>query len=182
MNYVRQVRRARVLAIAIVALGLIVCAERGEAATLRERRPNIVFILADDWGWGDLGCHGHPYLKTPNIDRLALEGSEFYQFTVASGVCSPSRAAVLTGQFPARYAIHWHFATVESHKQRGMPDWLSPKAVLLPRLLQQVGYATVHFGKWHLTNIMVPDATAPTEYGYDTYAAFNCSRTTNAGA
>ena len=54
-------------------------------------RPNIVFIFADDWGWGDLSCHGHPYVKTPNIDRLAREGTDFHRFTVASGVCSPSR-------------------------------------------------------------------------------------------
>lgn len=138
-------------------------------------KPNIVFVFADDWGWGDLGCHGHPYLKTPNLDRLASEGSEFYQFTVASGVCSPSRAAVMTGHFPARHSIHGHFATVESHVKRGMPDWLDPKAVLLPRLLQQAGYATAHYGKWHLTNIMVQDAPLPLEYGYDDYGAFNCS-------
>lgn len=138
-------------------------------------QPNIVFILADDWGWGDLGCHGHPYVKTPNIDRLASEGTEFYQFTVASGVCSPSRTALITGQFPARFSIHGHFATVESHQQRGMPDWLDPQCVLLPRLLQQAGYATAHFGKWHLTNIMVKDAPLPVEYGYDEYGTFNCS-------
>ena len=138
-------------------------------------KPNIIFIFADDWGWGDLGCHGHPYLKTPNLDRLASEGTEFYQFTVASGVCSPSRAAVMTGQFPARHSIHGHFATVESHVKRGMPDWLDPKAVLLPRLLQEAGYATAHYGKWHLTNIMVKDAPLPIEYGYDDYGAFNCS-------
>lgn len=140
-----------------------------------ESKPNIVFIFADDWGWGDLGRHGHPYLKTPHLDRLAEQGTEFYQFTVASGVCSPSRAAVLTGQFPARHSIHGHFATVESHVKRGMPDWLDPKVVLLPRLLQQAGYATAHYGKWHLTNIMVKDAPLPTQYGYDDYGAFNCS-------
>ncbi len=139
------------------------------------RPPNIVFIFADDWGWGDLGCHGHRYLKTPNIDRLAGDGTEFYQFTVASGVCSPSRAAVMTGQFPARHCIHGHFASVASHEKRGMPDWLDPKAVLLPRLLKEAGYATAHYGKWHLTNIMVPDAPSPLEYGYDDYGAFNCS-------
>lgn len=138
-------------------------------------QPNIVFIFADDWGWGDLGCHKHPYLKTPHIDSLAKQGKEFYQFTVASGVCSPSRAAVMTGQFPSRHSIHGHFATVESHAKRGMPDWLDPKTVLLPRLLQQAGYATAHFGKWHLTNIMVPDAPLPLAYGYDEYGAFNCS-------
>ena len=75
-------------------------------------RPNIVFVFADDWGWGDLGCHGHPYLKTPNIDRLAREGTDFHRFTVASGVCSPSRTAVMTGHFPARYNINGHFAWV----------------------------------------------------------------------
>ena len=75
-----------------------------------DSKPNIVFIFADDWGWGDLSCHGHPYVKTPYIDRLAREGTDFHRFTVASGVCSPSRAAVMTGHFPARYNIDGHFA------------------------------------------------------------------------
>jgi len=75
-----------------------------------EDRPNILFLFADDWGWGDLSCHGHPYIKTPNIDRLAAEGTDFQRFTVASGVCSPSRTAVMTGHFPARYNIDGHFA------------------------------------------------------------------------
>ncbi|MDB4319417.1 sulfatase-like hydrolase/transferase, partial [bacterium] len=57
------------------------------------QKPNILFIFSDDWGWGDLSCHGHPYVKTPNIDRLAKEGTDFHRFTVASGVCSPSRTA-----------------------------------------------------------------------------------------
>ncbi len=136
-------------------------------------RPNIVVILADDWGWGDLGSHGHPYLKTPHLDRLVADGTDFRRFTVAGSVCSPSRAAIMTGQFPARFNIHGHFATVESHVQRGMPDWLNPKAVLLPRLLQLAGYATAHYGKWHLSNIMVPDAPLPPAYGYDAYGTFN---------
>ena len=138
-------------------------------------RPNILLILADDWGWGDLSCHGHPYVKTPNIDRLAREGTDFHRFTVASGVCSPSRAAVLTGQFPARFNIDGHFAWVEQNAQRNMPDWLNPKATLLPRLLQQAGYATAHYGKWHLANDMIPDSPSPGVYGYDDYGAFNCS-------
>ena len=138
-------------------------------------RPNILLILADDWGWGDLSCHGNPYVKTPNIDRLAREGTDFHRFTVASGVCSPSRAAVLTGQFPARFNIDGHFAWVEQNAQRNMPDWLNPKATLLPRLLQQAGYATAHYGKWHLANDMIPDSPSPGVYGYDDYGAFNCS-------
>ncbi len=137
--------------------------------------PNIVFIFADDWGWGDLSCHGHPYVKTPNIDRLAAEGTDFHRFTVASGVCSPSRTAVMTGHFPARYNIDGHFAWVPSNAKRNMPDWLSPQAPLLPRFLQQGGYATAHFGKWHLSNNMIPDSPLPSEYGYDTYGAFNCA-------
>lgn len=138
-------------------------------------RPNIVFIFADDWGWGDLSCHGHPYVKTPNIDRLAKEGTDFHRFTVASGVCSPSRTAVVTGHFPARYNIDGHFAWVPSNARRNMPDWLSPDAPLLPRMLQTGGYATAHFGKWHLANNMIPDSPVPSEYGYDEYGAFNCA-------
>ena len=77
---------------------------------------------------GDLGCHGHPYLETPNIDRLAKEGTDFHRFTVASGVCSPNRTAVMTGHFPARYSADGHFAWVPSNQKRNMPDWLDPKA------------------------------------------------------
>ena len=143
--------------------------------TLAEDRPNILFIFADDWGWGDLSCHGHPYIKTPNIDRLAKEGIDYHRFTVASGVCSPSRTAVMTGHFPARYNIDGHFAWVPSNARRNMPDWLSPNAPLLPRMLQRSGYATAHFGKWHLANDMIPDSPLPIEYGYDAYGAFNCA-------
>ena len=137
--------------------------------------PNIVFIFADDWGWGDLSCHGHPYVKTPNIDRLAAEGTDFSRFTVASGVCSPSRTAVMTGHFPARYNIDGHFAWVPSNQKRNMPDWLDPKSPTLPRFLQNAGYATAHYGKWHLSNNMIPDSPLPSDYGYDDYGAFNCA-------
>ena len=136
---------------------------------------NIIFIFADDWGWGDLGCHGHPYVKTPNIDRLAREGTDFHRFTTASGVCSPSRTAIMTGHFPARYNIDGHFAWVPSNARRNMPDWLDPKAPLLSRFLKNAGYATAHYGKWHLANDMIPDAPFPSEYGFDEYGAFNCS-------
>jgi len=140
-----------------------------------EEKPNILFIFADDWGWGDLSCHGHPYVKTPNIDRLAAEGTDFHRFTVASGVCSPSRAAVMTGHFPARYNIDGHFAWVPSNEKRGMPDWLAVDAPSMPRMLQNAGYRTAHFGKWHLANNMIPDSPLPGEYGYDEYGAFNCA-------
>lgn len=138
-------------------------------------KPNILFIFADDWGWGDLSCHGHPYVKTPNIDRLAKEGTDFQNFTVASGVCSPSRTAVMTGRFPARAGVTGHFAWVKDNARRNMPDWVDPELPMLPRILQRAGYMTGHFGKWHLANDMIPDSPRPEVYGYDMVGAFNCS-------
>ncbi|MDF7808780.1 sulfatase-like hydrolase/transferase [Pontiellaceae bacterium B12219] len=149
----------------------VLCAAAVQAA----EQPNILFIFADDWGWGDLSCHGHPYVKTPNIDRLAEEGMDFQRFTVASPVCSPSRTAVMTGHFPGRHNVDGHFATVESNARRNMPDWLSLDAPYLPRMLKEGGYTTAHYGKWHLSNEMITDSPAPGEYGYDHYGAFNCS-------
>lgn len=139
------------------------------------KQPNILFIFADDWGWGDLSCHGHPYVKTPNIDRLAQEGTDFQRFTVTSGVCSPSRATIMTGHFPSRYNIDGHFAHAETNARRNMPDWLDTEAPLMTRALQEAGYRTAHYGKWHLSNEMIPDSPSPGVYGYDDYGAFNCS-------
>lgn len=131
-------------------------------------RPNILFIYADDWGWGDLACHGHPHLKTPNLDRIAKEGTDFHHFVVCNPVCSPSRTAIVTGQYPARHRVHQHFASHAENEARQMPDWLDPKAPLLPRIFKEAGYATGHFGKWHLSGQgkdMSPPL--PAEYGYD---------------
>src|SRR5262245_59086146 len=96
------------------------------AAHDKPAKPNILFILADDLGWGDLGCYGHPHIKTPNLDRLARDGTLFTQFYVSGSVCSPSRCAFMTGQFPARHRIHGHYATHEQNAARGMNNWLDP--------------------------------------------------------
>lgn len=138
-------------------------------------RPNIIFIFADDWGYGDLGIHGSTFVKTPNLDKMASEGIDFQNVSVVNPVCSPSRVGVMTGQFPARHSVHGHFASVKSHMNRNMPDWLNPKAPMLPRMLQQAGYATAHYGKWHLSNDHVKDGPSPLAYGYDDYGAFNLS-------
>ncbi len=139
------------------------------AAGLAADRPNVVFILADDLGWGDLGCYGNRDARTPNLDRLAAGGKLFTQFYVNGSVCSPSRCAFLTGQFPARHKIHGHYATPELNTSRGMSQFLDPKTPTLARLLKDAGYATAHVGKWHLGHS--PDAPSPARYGFDTVKA-----------
>ncbi len=134
-------------------------------------RPNVIFIFADDLGWGDLGCYGNRQIKTPNLDRLAERGTLFTQFYVNSPVCSPSRTAIMTGQYPARHRIHGHLATHQQNQRRDMPDWLDPAAPTLTRLLQQAGYATAHFGKWHLGS--GEGAPLPAEYGIDVHRTLN---------
>jgi len=129
-------------------------------------QPNVVFILCDDLGWGDLGCYGHARIKTPHLDRLAAEGTLFTQFYVNGSVCSPSRAAFMTGQFPARHGIHGHITPrTQQNRSRGMPNFLDPEATMLTRLLKQAGYATGHFGKWHLGQ--GEGAPEPDAYGID---------------
>lgn len=128
-------------------------------------RPNVIFILADDLGWGDLSCYGHPRLRTPRLDRLAAEGTLFTQFYVNGSVCSPSRCAFMTGQYPARHRIHGHYAEQVQNAARGMSNWLDPKVPNVASLLRSAGYATAHFGKWHLGG--GPGAPLPAAYGFD---------------
>jgi N-acetylgalactosamine-6-sulfatase len=136
-----------------------------------ERKPNIIFILTDDQGWNDAHFAGHPYVKTPNLDRFASQSTWFRQFYVASTVCSPSRCAFITSHFPARHLIHGHFATHAINAARSMPDWLDPTVTTLPELLKPAGYATAHFGKWHLGN--GPGAPPPEAYGFDVSKTVN---------
>jgi uncharacterized sulfatase len=137
----------------------------GAAETLR---PNIVFVLIDDMGWGDFSCFGNTEAKTPNIDRLAAEGLRFSQFYVNSPICSPSRCAFVTGQYPQRWRINSFLDNRAENTRRGNAQWLDLKAPTLARTLKDVGYATGHFGKWHLGGQRdVDDAPAITAYGYD---------------
>jgi arylsulfatase A len=116
--------------------------------------PNIIFILADDLGYGDLSCFGNPRIQTPHLDQLAREGLLATHFYAGSAVCSPSRACMLTGRFPLRFDIRQHFSDQQEHLPAGV--------MTLPRLLKSAGYATTHIGKWHLGGLRPVDYEART--------------------
>tara|TARA_R110002073_G_scaffold36582_19_gene106573 strand:- start:11935 stop:13353 length:1419 start_codon:yes stop_codon:yes gene_type:complete len=131
-------------------------------------RPNIILVFIDDMGWGDFSCFGNEDAETPNIDRLAAEGVRFEQFYVNSPICSPSRVAISTGQYPQRWRITSYLNNRKSNDERGVAQWLDPKAPMLARSLQKAGYATGHFGKWHMGGQRdVTDAPPITDYGFD---------------
>lgn len=130
--------------------------------------PNIVLVFIDDMGWGDFSCFGNTDAKTPQIDAMASEGVRFEQFYVNSPICSPSRTAISTGQYPQRWRITSFLNNRRENEARGMAQWLDPAAPMLARSLQQNGYATGHFGKWHMGGQRdVAEAPPITDYGFD---------------
>lgn len=134
-----------------------------------EARPNIITVFIDDMGYSDLSVFGGTRVETENIDRLAAEGIKFTNFYVNSPICSPSRTALTTGQYPQRWRITSYLNNRKDNRKRGMAQWLDPKAPVLARELQTSGYATGHFGKWHMGGQRdVDDAPPITRYGFDT--------------
>lgn len=125
-----------------------------------KNRPNLVIIFADDQGYGDLSCFGSTEIKTPNIDRIAKEGRKFTSFMVASPVCTPSRAALLTGCYPKRVGMHQHVLFPSSNKG------LNPEEYTIADHFKSIGYTTACFGKWHLGH---HKEVLPTSNGFDTY-------------
>ena len=123
------------------------------------QKPNIVYIFADDLGYGDLSCYGAKDINTPNIDQIAKEGIKFTEFYSASSVCSPSRAALLTGRYPQRMGINTVFF---SESFTGIPD----KEITIPEILKEKGYATGIVGKWHLGH---HSKYLPLQHGFDEY-------------
>ncbi len=142
------------------------------AATPRPK-PNIVQILIDDMGYADLGCYGGE-IVTPNIDRLAAKGIRFTKAYDASPVCSASRVGITTGQFPSRQHIYSYLDTRRRQRELHERDYLDPTTPTIARTFQREGYATGHFGKWHMGGGRdVGDAPLPTEYGFDeSYTSF----------
>ena len=117
--------------------------------------PNVVLILADDLGWGDLGSYGNGVIRTPNIDRLAAEGARYTTFYVPTPICAASRAGLLTGRLPGRVGIPWN-----------PPNRLNRGEVVLASVLRARGYATAAVGKWHLG---WDREEMPIHYGFDFY-------------
>lgn len=133
--------------------------------------PNIVFVLADDLGPGDLACYGGTIAPTPNIDRMAAEGIRFTQYYSAAPICSPSRVGCTTGMFPARWRMTSFLQERKGNRACEQADFLDPKAPSVARLLKDAGYATAHFGKWHMGGGRdVTDAPKFAAYGFDEHA------------
>lgn len=131
-------------------------------------RPNIIVVFIDDMGWSDLSCFAGKQVETEHIDRLAAEGIRFTNFYVNSPICSPSRVALSTGQYPQRWRITSYLNNRRSNHDRGMAQWLSRSAPMLSRQLNQAGYATGHFGKWHMGGQRdVGNAPLISDYGFD---------------
>jgi arylsulfatase len=127
-----------------------------------KQSPNFIIILADDLGYGDLGSYGHPTIQTPNLDRLAKEGIRFTQFYVAANVCSPSRAALLTGRLPVRSGITGGLGVFFPHSATGLPS----TELTIAQLLKARSYNTGIIGKWHLGSL---PQYLPNNYGFDYY-------------
>lgn len=151
----------------VLGFCLLVSAQAAELS-----RPNIIFILADDLGWRELGCYGNTFNETPNLDRMAREGMKFTQAYAAAPVCSPTRAAFMTGQWPARLRITDYLGPQEKEK------FLKPGTPTINQLLKQQGYVSGLIGKWHLTGDYSLKRGEPQKHGWDEVI---CSETSYIG-
>ncbi len=149
--------------LALLVLGKV--CSLAHASSSSHRPPNFIIILCDNLGYGDLGCYGSKLHRTPHLDRLAAGGRRFTHFYAASGVCTPSRAALMTGCYPVRVGLGWTEPDGWVLRPRS-PNGLHPQEVTLAEVLHEVGYATALIGKWHLGD---HPKFLPTKQGFDYY-------------
>ena len=141
--------------LAIVLLTVLSSALVAVSNTRAAERPNIILVMADDQGWGDMAYNGHPVIKTPNFDAAAAAGLRFDRFYAAAPVCSPTRASVMTGRHPNRMGVFkW-----------GYP--MRPQETTIAEALKTAGYTTAHFGKWHLGSVRKESPANPGRNGFD---------------
>jgi arylsulfatase A-like enzyme len=145
----------------LLFVAILLAAFSGPPSLFAAKPPNIVIILADDLGYGDLGCYGHPSIRTPNLDRMAAEGMRFTDFYVTANVCTPSRAGLLTGRWPIRSGMA---GTTNSVLMRYSKGGLPTNEITIAAALKTKGYATACIGKWHLGHEI---QFLPTHRGFD---------------
>jgi arylsulfatase A-like enzyme len=160
-------RRDFIKAIGLTCAGLPVSARQcllaGTSNASERRRPNFIVIFCDDLGYGDLACFGHPTIRTPNLDRMAGEGQRWTSFYAGASVCTPSRAALLTGRLPIRSGMCSNVRRVLFPDSAG---GLPQSEVTIARALKPQGYTTACIGKWHLGHL---PQYLPTSNGFDSY-------------
>jgi len=159
----RRALHAMAALVLAVPLSQAQAAPEGSPHASPSTRPNIILLIADDLGWGDLGSYGHPVFRTPNLDRMAAEGQRWTNFYVSSPVCSPSRGAMLTGRVETRSGL---YGALNSVQVEGDPYGFPDRETTVANLLHDAGYATALFGKWHLGD--APRAY-PTRHGFDSW-------------
>jgi len=164
-GYDMRVWLLRLVLVLGLVLGRFVGIATAAEPTPPPARPNVLILLADDLGWGDLACYGHPRIRTPYLDRLATQGTRFTQCYAACSVCSPSRSAILTGRTPYRNGVfRWIPEGSDVH--------LRTSEQTAPQLLRAAGYQTAHIGKWHLNGrFNDPAQPQPGDHGYDYWLA-----------
>ncbi len=148
--------KIQVIGFTLIGLTAFSCTHSsGENETKKNELPNIILLMGDDHGWDEVGYNGHPFVKTPVLDEMAATGLRFDRFYAAHPTCSPTRGSLLTGRHPNRYGTF-------------TPNWsLRPEEITIAHLLNDAGYATAHFGKWHVGPVKKESPTSPGAMGFD---------------
>lgn len=166
MNNARPLRTRSRLKLPLGLLSFLPFLVLGALAERPHGKPNVVIFYVDDMGYADPSCFGNPDMETPFIDRFAKEGLKLTNYYTNSPICSPSRVALNTGQAPGRHKVWAHFASKEQNRARNMVDYLDPNVQTMAKSFEANGYATAHFGKWHMGGGRDVVAPLPQAYGF----------------